>query len=351
MQLMIDLKDETHHTLLLAAEFLRQHAALLPPQNQHFEEPRAATPAPGINGPSHKIELVPDVTVPAGTSNVLPFIVPPAPGAAPATSILHAPAMASFVPPAPTTTQINVSPVTTTVPPPPPFVPPASVPAAPPVGAPAAGSSSAPPAAPGSVDVDTAGLQWDARIHQEGRSKKKDGTWMLKRRIDPALVEAVTKELIAAKGAVTAPAPAATGAAPPPPPPPSAPAQDPNAVFALTPGSVPPAAAAVALPPALSLPGSVPPLAPAPGVPVPPAPASASIPPVSNGVPPPPAASPLRDFVMKCARLVSSGIITKEQQDAAIQQAGAPSMQHLGSAQHLIPAADYYVSKAAGLVA
>jgi hypothetical protein len=50
------------------------------------------------------------------------------------------------------------------------------------------------------VEVDSAGIPWDERIHQASRNKKKgDGTWMLKRGLDPNVAQAVTAELLARK--------------------------------------------------------------------------------------------------------------------------------------------------------
>lgn len=52
------------------------------------------------------------------------------------------------------------------------------------------------------VELDSAGIPWDARIHQTSRNKKKgDNTWMLKRGLDEAIAAAVIAELIAAKSA------------------------------------------------------------------------------------------------------------------------------------------------------
>ncbi len=166
------------------------------------------------------------------------------------------------------------------------------------------------------VEYDSSGLAWDGRIHQDNRNKKKDGTWMLKRRIDAAHVEEVTKELIGRKkfGIVMGiPKPEGT------------PAVDPNTVFT-------PFDRTVLVPQPAVFPNasvSTVPLPPVALPMVPPAPAAAA----------PAAGNPLRDFVMKCAGITKSGRLTQEQINAAVQSVGAPSMQSLGNAQHLIPAA------------
>ena len=50
-----------------------------------------------------------------------------------------------------------------------------------------------------SAEVDVSGMPWDERIHQKGKSKKKDNTWKLKKGVDLALVQSVTAELAARK--------------------------------------------------------------------------------------------------------------------------------------------------------
>ena len=113
------------------------------------------------------------------------------------------------------------------------------------------------PAAPptGPLEYDTAGMPWDARIHQKGKSRKKDGTWKLQKGIDTNLVQSVTVELAKARIVAAAPpgiagalAATATVAAPPPPPA-SVDAPAPAAVAAAgTPVPPPPPPAAVAVP-------------------------------------------------------------------------------------------------------
>lgn len=55
-------------------------------------------------------------------------------------------------------------------------------------------------------EIDSEGLPWDARIHSEKKSKIANGTWRLKRGIDPAQVELVKSEL---KAVAAIPAPPA----------------------------------------------------------------------------------------------------------------------------------------------
>ena len=93
-------------------------------------------------------------------------------------------------------------------------VPSVILPLAPPPPAPVAPVASAGPAvAAGPVERDSTGLPYDARIHQATRGKKTDGTWKLKKGLDPAIATAVTAEL---RGA-TAPGVAGPALAPPPP--------------------------------------------------------------------------------------------------------------------------------------
>ena len=74
------------------------------------------------------------------------------------------------------------------------------------------------------VLVDSAGHTWDERIHASSKAVVSDGTWRLRRNLDPAVLNAVLAE----RGVAPAPAtPATPGAWPfptdgvPPPPPPS----------------------------------------------------------------------------------------------------------------------------------
>lgn len=67
--------------------------------------------------------------------------------------------------------------------------------------------ATAAPAASG-VDVDSAGLPYDVRIHSAGKSKIANGTWKLKKGVDKALVDQVNaqnKQLLATPLPTTAP--------------------------------------------------------------------------------------------------------------------------------------------------
>lgn len=109
--------------------------------------------------------------------------------------------------------------------------------AAPPPIAPAAPQASsahnmappAPPAPPASVaatqapalsdEVDSSGLPYDARIHNDGKTKKVDGTWKIKKGLDrnyAATVEAELRSRLQTRVAA-APTSPSTGAPPPPP--------------------------------------------------------------------------------------------------------------------------------------
>lgn len=87
-------------------------------------------------------------------------------------------------------------------------------------------SPSSPTTSGGSVELDAAGLPWDARIHAKaekgpgGTKNKSDGKWRAKRGVSADEVAKVTAELRAQyPEPAAAPAPAAAAPAPPPPPP------------------------------------------------------------------------------------------------------------------------------------
>lgn len=84
---------------------------------------------------------------------------------------------------------------------PPPEVP-AVVPPAPEVPAAVPPAPAAPTTVPGTAvpvgELDPNGFPWDERIHAKTKTKMQDGTWKLKRGSDPALVEQVRAEFIAA---------------------------------------------------------------------------------------------------------------------------------------------------------
>lgn len=76
-------------------------------------------------------------------------------------------------------------------------------------------AATVPPPPVGSVELDTKGLPWDERIHAGSKAKVKDGSWRMKKELDPALVTAVEAELRARLGnAAPVAAPTATTPAP-----------------------------------------------------------------------------------------------------------------------------------------
>lgn len=119
-------------------------------------------------------------------------------------------------------------------PPPAPPAPPAPllIPRAPPAIPPAPGAVAGP------VERDTAGIPYNARIHNKSRTKKQDGTWKLAKGIDPVVVAAVLQELTGSTATTVVPAAPLAPAAPPVPPAPIAPVA-PAAV-------IPPAAPSIA---------------------------------------------------------------------------------------------------------
>lgn len=313
MQLMIDLLQESPAALRLAAQFLNDHANVLE-------------------------GLAPGVTLPAPPNMIVP--PPPAP---PASTVVSPPSNVvypSFVPPPPP----PVASVTA----------PAAPPAPPTMSAATAALTAPTIASAGPLgEPDSAGMPWDARIHQKLKSKKKDGTWKLQKSVDAALVAAVTQELHARVQALNTPVTAGASAPvplPPPPPVSSAPgqAQPPPAPGQETHEQRQARAwedyqrnqAAQAAPP-VNLP---------PPVPVPPAPVLVLPNPAQSGVVP----VDFRGLVAKITELrkpqtdaagnvVGPPRLTAEMVTAIVQQAGAPSLQLLASMAHLVPVVDSLV--------
>lgn len=188
------------------------------------------------------------------TSNVLPFPVPPPP---PPPSIPTADTAAPIPPAPPATTAAVVSTVV-------------------------------------SAEFDSAGMPWDARIHQKSKNKTKPGCWKVIKGLDATILAAVTAELAARKGA-------------------SAP---------------------------VSLPGSVPlpPVANGAGVgqvPTPPAPPVVPVPPVA-----PAGALPIsafRELVDKLTTATKAQQITPAKANEICQAVGAPNLMELNKLPHLIP--------------
>lgn len=162
---------------------------------------------------------------------------------------------------------------------PPAYTPPVLVPAAPSPVLPAA------PVLQVGAELDSAGLPWDARIHQETRKQNKDKTWQNRRGIDKDMLAAVTTELkfnLQQQQQMQQSAPTATA----PPPPPAAPQLAP-----------PPPPAALAPPP--------PPVTPA----------------APGGV------TGFRELMQKITAGTSGGKLTQEQVDAALASVGIPPRQ------------------------
>lgn len=285
-----------------------------------------------------------DAVVPAGT-NTAPPTPPLAPAAkATATGASNAGASAaantSTMPPPPPTAPVHAS----NIPPPPPpptdtnnggedddeggepsnvvhgNFPQAGSSVPPPPTAGTADASAAPSsattaaAAPGvvSVEVDSAGMQYDARIHQKAKGKKKNGEWKLIKGVDAALVQSVTAEL-AARKAATAPAPTAgslpggTNTVPVPP--------------------VPNATAAPNVPTQNGVGATVP---------VPPVPPVGSV-----------GTSPYRALIDKITELTKANKLTPAKVMEVCQSHGAPSLMALNGMQHLVPLVDKDIDAAA----
>lgn len=268
MQLMIDLLAESSVALRVAARFLEEHAqlreiseaeALQTPGN--YGEETAPPPPPPIQ--DHATAQVPPPPPPP------PAVSPIAPPAPPAAT---APA---FVPPAVPAAEIA---------PPPPTIP-------------AAG--------PASNLFDKSGVPFDERIHQKSQKQKADGTWKIKKGLDPSIVEAVMRELaprIRPNGA-GAVAPVSLPQAPPPPP--------------------IPAQAGIPFPPPPPLPAEV----------------QAQAPPPGQALP----LDPYRAFVKKITDARAQNRLTADEIIQAVTASGAPSLQLLNNMPHLLPAVEGYI--------
>ncbi len=299
MQLMIDVLQETPTAIRLAAKFLTDHAAL-----REIMEAPAAPQIPLNFTPSAEVPPVP--VVPTGTQPVTP-VAPTAPPAPPPSNVVEL------------------------------------RPASPPV----------------MLEFDSAGVPWDARIHQKNKSKKKDNTWKLQKGIDANLVTAVMQTLHAyrrppdasATAGAVAPvslpqAQSQAGYPAPPPPPPTQGYQAPEAPQAPpAPQAGYPAAPLPAAPQAFQgqaqAPVSLHAVAP---VPLPPA-VDVGVPNTAhtNVLPPVGPMMDYRTLVTKIAGLRTAGRLTGEQINSLVMQAGAPSLQMLASMAHLIPTVDALV--------
>lgn len=188
-----------------------------------------------------------------------------------------------------------------------------------------AGASAAPSSvvtaagAPGvvSAEVDSAGMPYDARIHQKAKGKKKNGEWKLIKGIDEAIVQAVTAELAARK---------ATGYNPA-----QDNAQQVNAASGASAGSLPSPPSvgnSVPLPPsanAAAASGVPAPNAVGSSVPVPPAPAPGSVGASDT--------TPYRKLIDKITDLTKANKITAAKVMELCQSHGAPSLMALKGMQ------------------
>lgn len=257
-------------------------------------------------------------TAPASVSSVAPVAVsvPPPPTTVPAATAFNTPppppgfepgyTPPGIVPPPPPTVanggddDEDSFPTAGTVPPPPPANTAATL-------APSSNVATSAAVVTGVVsgaEYDSAGMPWDARIHQKAKGKKKDNTWKLIKGIDAAIVQAVTAELAARKGA-------------------SAPVSLPGTSFTST-GTGAVGTYTVSVPPVANVPAP-------PGVPAPPASAPVS-------VPPPPAvgavsASPYRALIDKITEFTKAGKLAPAKVAEICQSHGAPSLMALNGMQ------------------
>lgn len=275
------------------------------------------------------------------SADVINFPVPPPPppittaGSA-APSFPPPPSVATFVADvniAASATNPNLPPPTygyqQPVPPPPPAVPATTASAAGAVGSSTVTSAVSTVANTAStVEVDSAGMPWDERIHQKDRNKKQDGTWKLRKQRGATpeqvtafqqLVQQVTKEHSARTNGVVPLTPA-------------------ERVAALNSGQYP-VAATVSLPGTMPVPPPPPNVSPAPAVPVPPPISGAPMPP-----PPIPAAGVVsgqmtfRQLMDKIIAATQAHTITPQQVAKCCTDNGAPSLQQLSFMPHLVEA-------------
>ena len=251
------------------------------------------------------------VAAPKNASNVSALPIPPAPPPPPPTDVSGSTEDDDSDDETEGTNTGNVP-----TPPPPPPVTTAGATTTPPTTATTAA------AAPGvvSVEVDSAGMPWDERIHQKGKSKKKDNTWKLKKGIDMALVQSVTAELAARRAAAPAPTAGSLPVAPP--------AAGSNTVPV---PPVPNVAPVVGVPAPNGVAGVVP---------VPPAPAVGSVG-ASDSL------TPYRKLIDKITDLTKAGKLTPAKVNEICTSHGSPSLMQLKNFEALIPAVDKDIDAAA----
>lgn len=150
----------------------------------------------------------------------------------------------------------------------------------------------------GDLTADTNGLPWDVRIHSGTRAVNADGSWRLRRGVDPELVKTVEAELRALMGAPVA--------------------QTPEQAFGAAVASEP---SPVAPPPPVADPEPVAPAVP----PAPPAPA------------PEPQAVTLPDLMTLAARAMTGGKITPAQLSEITQRHGVANVGLLSARPDLVP--------------
>jgi len=195
------------------------------------------------------------------------------------------------------------------------------------------------------VEYDETGLPWDARIHQKGKAKKKDGTWKLQKGLDPALAQAVVQELASKRrvtgmlpelgagyGTMPPPLPVGSGPLPVAPPPPMVPLPPAgNSVVPLPP--VPPISAASVVsaqisPPPVLVSTSIP------GQSAVNAPAGA----VTSDAP----ANPYRALMDKLTQAVTDKKLDPRRIAPVVQRHGAPNFSELADPKYhgLLPGID-----------
>lgn len=301
MQIIIDTKTDSHDDLRSAAAFLLHIVGDLGKDDEETPAPKAPTPPPPP----------PVLTVTAPQTGVITnaAIIPPPPPVpvgtnsdegedteAPSNVVqgnFSQPSQGSVPPPPPVMTQtlvgtaenptVSGTPVTTI-----------------------AAQPNAQTTNPALAGVDSAGMPYDARIHQKTGNKKKDGTWKLIKGIDPAVVAKVTAEISAAKAAA-------------------------------------PASGTVLLPPTQTQqPGNTVPVPPPPpvaapnNVPAPPATAPVPVPPVAavgvvGGV------NPFRELIDKITTATKENKITPQDVSRLCQHRGAPNLMQLNAMPELLP--------------
>lgn len=208
------------------------------------------------------------------------------------------------------------------------------------------------PQAPVELRYDSAGMPWDERIHNKAATKKKDGTYKLKKNLDPQILETVTRELQASgmiRGIGPTSTPVTVGASAPVSlpdvPPPPVQAQTQNVVpFPPFPGQGQTPGQAQAQTPgqgqtqAQGSDQAQAPVSLSPAMPVPPA-SNVGVSNTANaGVVPP--SSDFRSLIAKITKARQENKLSAEQVNACVAQAGAPSLQLLASMPHLIGEVD-----------